>query len=291
MTGEGLHGELAGVFEGERPRLEAVARRVLGSPADAEDAVQEAWLRLARSDSSAIDNLRGWLTTVVARICLDKLRVRTSHPTTSFEDVLVVPDDGSTPPDQEVELAESVGLALLVVLERLSPTERLAFVLHDLFAVPFDEIAQVAGTSSGATKMAASRARRKVRGGTPGRENAAQRRAVVDAFLAAARGGDFAGLLTVLDPDVVLRADTPGGVVVVVGATEVAGRARTFAALAGATHEVLVDGLPGVVSQTTTGDPMSLMAFAVEGGRITAIACLADPPRLRRLDLPMVWGP
>ncbi len=274
------------MFEDERPRLVAVAHRMLGSRSDAEDAVQEAWLRLARSDDARIENLGGWLTTVVGRICLDLLRARSARPLTSYDDVLVLPDDGAAP-EGEAELADSVGLALLVVLETLSPAERLAFVLHDLFAVPFDEIGRILGKSADATKMMASRARRKVRvGAEPATDDAPRRRAVVDAFLAAARGGDFEGLLAVLDPDVVLRADTPGGVVVTLGATEVAGRAQTFAAFVAGSRPVLVDGVLGVVSWTADGTPMSLMTFLVEDGRIVEISSLADPSRLARLDLP-----
>ena len=278
--------DLARLFEDERPRLVAVAHRMIGSRSDAEDAVQEAWLRLARSDDARIENLAGWLTTVVGRICLDLLRARSARPLTSYDDVLVLPDDG-TGPDDEAELADVVGLALLVVLETLSPTERLAFVLHDLFAVPFDEIGRILGKSADATKMMTSRARRKVRASEePATDDAPRRRAVVDAFLAAARGGDFEGLLAVLDPDVVLRADTPGGVVVTLGATEVAGRARMFAALAATSRPVLVDGVTGVVSWSAEGTPMSLMTFLVEDGRIVEITSLADPSRLVRMDLP-----
>ena len=278
--------DLARLFEDERPRLVAVAHRMLGSRGDAEDAVQEAWLRLSRSDDARIENLAGWLTTVVGRICLDLLRARSARPLTSYDDVLVLPDDG-TAPDDEAELADTVGLALLVVLETLSPAERLAFVLHDLFAVPFDEIGRILGKSADATKMMTSRARRKLRAGDePAADDAPRRRAVVDAFLAASRGGDFEGLLAVLDPDVVLRADTPDGVVVTLGATEVAGRAQMFAALAAASRPVLVDGVTGVMSWTVEGTPMSLMTFLVEDGRIVEITSLADPSRLVRMDLP-----
>lgn len=288
MADEVLQEELARAFEEHRPRLVTVARRMLGSQGDAEDAVQEAWLRLARSESGAIDNLGGWLTTVVGRICLDHLRSRTARPSTSYEELLVVPDDGEVPPEGEAELADSLGLALLVVLDTLSPPERLAFVLHDLFAVPFEEIAQILGKSPDAAKMAASRARRKVRGGSdPTPDSTVRRRVVVDAFLAAARSGDFDALLTVLDPDVVLRADTPAGVVVTLGATQVAGRAQMFATLAASMRAVLVDGVPGIVSWSSDGVPMSLMAFEVVDDRIIAITSLADPRRLLGLDLPL----
>jgi RNA polymerase sigma factor (sigma-70 family) len=281
--------DLADAFEADRPRLVLVAQRILGSRADAEDAVQEAWLRLDRSDPVAIDNLGGWLTTVVGRICLDVLRTRATHPGASYEDVVVVPDDGAASPDDEAQLADSVGVALLVVLETLTPSERVAFVLHDLFGVPFDEIGRILDRSADAAKMTASRARRKVRQPAAS-DGAAASRAVVDAFLAAARDGDFAALLAVLDPDVVLRADTADGVVVVLGSTEVATRAATFAALARGARPprpVLVDGLPGVVSWRTDGSVMSLMVFTVDGGRITRLSSLADPERLASVNLPV----
>ena len=189
----------------------AVAYRMLGSRADAEDAVQEAWLRLARQDAAAIDNLAGWLTTVVGRVCIDVLRSRKARPEASYDDQLpelVVTEDGGGAPEDDAVLAESVGLALLVVLDTLGPAERLAFVLHDMFAVPFEEIGQIIGKSPDATKMLASRARRKVQGTQRPTDERQQQRAVVDAFLAAARGGDFEGLLRVLDPDVTWRSHT-----------------------------------------------------------------------------------
>ncbi len=269
------------VFEAQRDRLRAVAHRVLGSHADAEDVVQEAWLRLSRQDAATIHNLDGWLTTVVGRISLDVLRSRRSRPEAPYDEIVVAVDEG---PEDDVALADSVGLALLVVLESLGPNERLAFVLHDLFAVPFEEIGRILGKSPGATKMLASRARKKVRtpAGTPSAGRS--QREVVDAFLRAARDGDFEELLRVLDPDVRLTVDTPDGVVVVLGATNVAAGARIGAAAGG--QKVLVGGLPGVVARHADGTPMSVVAFTVVGGRITGIAGVADPARLASMHLP-----
>ncbi|MFI6801300.1 sigma-70 family RNA polymerase sigma factor [Streptosporangium canum] len=280
---------VAEAFEVQRDRLRAVAYRMLGSHADAEDVVQEAWLRLSRQDTETIHNLAGWLTTVVGRISLDILRSRQAHPEASYDDrlpeLVVTVDDGPAPED-DVALADSVGLALLVVLESLGPGERLAFVLHDLFAVPFDEIGQILGRSTDAAKMLASRARRKVRGaGRPtvvGREQ----REVVQAFLAAARRGDFAGLLRVLDPEVRLTVDTPDGVVVTLGATAVAAGARLSAGAAVRGRAVLVNGLPGIVSWREDGVPLSVVAFTVVDGRIAGIAIVVDPARLASMDLP-----
>jgi RNA polymerase sigma-70 factor (ECF subfamily) len=281
---------MAEAFEAQRDRLRGVAYRMLGSHADAEDVVQDAWLRLSRQDTAAIHNLAGWLTTVVGRISLDVLRARQARPEASYDDrlpeLVVTVDDGLAPED-DVALADSVGLALLVVLESLGPSERLAFVLHDLFAVPFDEIGQILGKSADATKMLASRARRKVQAtGRPtvvGREQ----REVVQAFLAAARGGDFEGLLRVLDPEVRLTVDTTDGVVVVLGATKVAAGAQ-WGAGAGAVRgrAVLVNGLPGFVSWREDGAPFSLIAFTVVDGRIAGIAAWTDPARLASMDLP-----
>ena len=276
-------------FEAQRDRLRAVAFRMLGSHADADDVVQEAWLRLARQDTATIDNLAGWLTTVVGRISLDVLRSRRRRPEASYDErlseLVVVVDEGPAPED-EVALADSVGLALLVVLDSLGPSERLAFVLHDLFAVPFDEIGQILGKSSDATKMLASRARRKVqatdRQGVPGREQ----REVVEAFRAAALGGDFEGLLRVLDPNVRLTIDTPGGRVVTLGATRVAAGARTWSGVAARQRAVLVNGLPGFVSWREDGTPLSVFAFTVVDGRIVGITAVTDPARLASADLP-----
>jgi RNA polymerase sigma factor (sigma-70 family) len=280
---------VAEAFEAQRDRLRAVAYRMLGSHADAEDVVQEAWLRLSRQDSAAIHNLAGWLTTVVGRISLDLLRSRQAHPEASYDDRLpeldVTVDDGSTPEDV-VALADSVGLALLVVLESLGPSERLAFVLHDLFAVPFDEVGHILGKSTDATKMLASRARKKVQATERPTAVGPEQREVVQAFLAAARRGDFEGLLRVLDPDVRLTVDTPDGVVVVLGATKVAAGARLGAAAAARGRAVLVNGLPGIVAWREDGVPLSVMAFTVVDGRIAGIASVTDPARLASMDLP-----
>ncbi|MEU4742234.1 sigma-70 family RNA polymerase sigma factor [Actinosynnema sp. NPDC023658] len=276
-------------FEAHRDRLRAIAHRVLGSHADAEDVVQEAWFRLSRQDAASIHNLGGWLTTVVGRISLDVLRSRQARPEASYDDglpdLVVTADDGPAPED-DVALADSVGLALLVVLDSLGPGERLAFVLHDLFAVPFDEIGRILGKSTDATKMLASRARRKVRATERRTSAGREQREVVRAFLAAARHGDFEGLLRVLDPDVELTVDRSEGVVVVLGATTVATRARFAARAASVGRPVLVDGLPGVVSWKPDGTPLSVMAFTVADGRIKAISILNDPAKLAALDLP-----
>jgi RNA polymerase sigma factor (sigma-70 family) len=274
---------LAEAFEAQRDRLRAVAHRVLGSHADAEDVVQEAWLRLSRQDAATIRNLDGWLTTVVGRLSLDVLRSRKSRPESPYDEVVVAIDDDLAP-EEGVTLADSVGLALLVVLESLGPGERVAFVLHDLFAVPFDEIGHILGKSPGAAKMLASRARRKVREASPPARIERDRQKVVHAFLTAARDGDFEGLLRVLDPEVRLTVDTPGGVVVVLGATSVAAGARFGAASGG--RAVLVGGLPGVVAWRADGTPLSVVAFTVVGGLIAGITAVADPARLASMDLP-----
>lgn len=255
MTGSGPTDVLAGAFEQQRERLVAVAHRMLGSRAEAEDAVQEAWIRLARQDAAAIDNLAGWLTTVVGRVCLDVLRSRKNRAVLSYEDrlpeLVVTVDDGAAPEDDAV-LAESVGLALLVVLDTLTPTERLAFVMHDMFAVPFAEIGEIIGRSTDATKMLTSRARRKVRGTPLPQEEPRRQRAVVDAFLAAARNGDFDGLVRLLDPQVTWRTYHPQGVMTTVGAAEVAGPVLRGARSMTAVLPVLVNGAPGFVSWVRT---------------------------------------
>ncbi|MFD0364498.1 sigma-70 family RNA polymerase sigma factor [Nocardia sp. GCM10030253] len=287
------HVLLADRFEAHRAHLTAVAYRMLGSLAEAEDAVQEAWLRLDRVDPADIDNLGGWLTTAVSRVCLDMLRARKSRREDAFEahlpDPVVAPDDG-TQPERQAVLADSVGMALLVVLDSLNPAERVTFVLHDMFALPFDQIAPVVGKSAAAAKMIASRARRRVQGRTPqpDRDLPRQRR-LVDAFLTAARGGEFESLLAILDPDVVLRADAgallPGGMRMLRGAAAVAGQLDVFqrAANAFASHPVLVNGFAGLLN--TDGEKtISLIAFTTSDGKITAIDLLSDPTRLPHLD-------
>ncbi|MWA04496.1 sigma-70 family RNA polymerase sigma factor [Actinomadura sp. LD22] len=281
---------LAERFEEHRTHLKAVAYRMLGSLAEADDAVQEAWLRLSRSDAGAVVNLGGWLTTVVGRVCLDMLRSRTSRREDPIDEWLpdpVIAAPGGTDPEQEALLADSVGLALLVVLESLSPAERLAFVLHDTFAVPFEEIAPIVGRSPDAARQLASRARRRVRGAAPVPErDRARQRAVVEAFHAAARAGDFEALVAVLDPDVELRADLgAAGRQHLRGARTVAGQAAAFSRGAAYTSRpALVNGTAGVVAMD--GDrPVSVLSFTVSGGRIVAIDILADPVRLARLDL------
>ncbi|MFJ8533727.1 RNA polymerase sigma factor SigJ [Streptomyces sp. NPDC093591] len=288
---------LARRFEEHRGHLRAVAYRMLGSTAEAEDAVQEAWLKLSRSDADDIDNLGGWLTTVVGRVCLDMLRSRTRRHEEPLDDTYV-PDPVIRPlstidPEQEVLQADSVGLALLVVLETLDPAERIAFVLHDMFAVPFDDIAPIVERTSAATRQLASRARRRVKGATPSTEpDLGRQRQVLDAFMAASRAGDFEALLAVLDPDVVLRADS-GPLVrgvaaskVVRGAKSVAEQALLFRQFAQHTQLalVLVNGMLGVLN-APEGKPQSVMGVTIADGRITEMYILADPERLGRLDL------
>src|SRR5829696_9092872 len=286
---------LAERFEEHRTRLRAVAYRMLGSMSEADDAVQEAWLRLSRTDADEVENLGGWLTTVVARISLNMLRSRRSareEPLNAYTpEPIVDPVDGSDP-EHEALLADAVGLALLVVLETLSPAERLAFVLHDMFAVPFDEIAPIVDRSPDATRQLASRARRRVQGwDTVPDADLDEHREVVDAFLAAARDGDFERLLEVLDPDVVLRADfgplAPTTAREVRGAEAVAGQARFYSRLGLEQHLVLVNGAPGMVT-LRDGELFSVGGFTVRGGRIVAMDILADPARLARLDLSAV---
>jgi RNA polymerase sigma factor (sigma-70 family) len=281
---------LAERFEEHRTRLRAVAYRMLGSLNEADDAVQEAWLRLNRTDTSAVENLPGWLTTVVARVSLNMLRarrVRREEPLgVPMPEPIVDRADG-VDPEHEALLADSVGLALLVVLETLSPPERVAFVLHDIFAVPFDEIAPIVDRSPEAARQLASRARRRVQGEqtVPDADLGAQRR-VVDAFLAAAREGDFEGLLEVLDPDVVLRRDVAplGGAGEVRGARAVAGQALAYTRFGAFMRPALVNGAVGAVAMLD-GEAFAVGAFTVSGGKIVEIDILADPQRLRRLDL------
>jgi RNA polymerase sigma-70 factor, ECF subfamily len=280
---------LAERFEEHRTRLRAVAYRMLGSVSDADDAVQEAWLRLSRTDASRVENLGGWLTTVVARVSLNMLRsrnVRREQPLVHMPEPIVDRADG-TDPEHEALLADSVGLALLVVLETLSPAERLAFVLHDMFGMPFDEIAPIVDRSPDAARQLASRARRRVRAEhTDPDPNIEAQREVVNAFLAAARDGDFEGLLAVLDPDVVLRADLGPAAESreVRGAKAVASQAQFYSRLGLLMKPALINGAAGLVS-TKDGEPFSVGGFTVRAGRIVAMDILADPERLRRLDL------
>ena len=273
-------------FEENRSHLRAVAYRMLGSLDEADDAVQEAWLRLSRADTSRVDNLRGWLTTVVARVCLDMLRSRKSRREEPLGAELPEPVPG---PEHEVMLADSVGLALLVVLETLTPAERVAFVLHDLFDLPFDEIAPIVGRTPAAARQLASRGRRRVQGGTAVRGgNHTRQREVVDAFLAASRGGELDALLALLDPDVVLRSD--GAAVRVGAASEVRGAAAvaaTFFGRAKGAQPALVDGSAGLV-WAPGGRPRIVFAFTIEGGRIAAVDLIADPERLDRLKLKLI---
>jgi RNA polymerase sigma factor (sigma-70 family) len=274
---------LAERFEQHRPRLRAVAYRMLGSVAEADDAVQDAWLRLCRSDADRIDNLGGWLTTVVARECLHALRSRQRRREESRLPELVVSVESDLDPEQEALLADSVGLAMLVVLDRLGPAERLAFVLHDMFELPFDEIAGIVGRTPEATRQLASRARRRVHGAgvrSPDPDLVRQRQ-VVDAFYAASRAGDFEALVRVLDPDVVLTTDfgADGQRVVVRGAAAVAKQAR--GPRGGRLHPVLIDGAVGALI-TVDERPFAVLVFTVAGERIVAIDGIRDPERVRR---------
>jgi RNA polymerase sigma factor (sigma-70 family) len=277
---------LAERFEDHRGRLRAVAYRILGSLSEADDAVQEAWLRLSRTDADEIENLGGWLTTVVARISLNMLRSRNLRRETPMPEPIVDSADG-VDPEHEVLLADSVGLALLVVLQTLSPPERLAFVLHDMFAVPFDEVARIVDRSPDAARQLASRARRRVRGenAVPDADLETQRE-VVDAFLAAAHEGDFERLLEVLDPDVVLRADLgpEGGARLVRGADAVIRQAQFYARLGLSMRPALVNGAAGAVA-IRDGEPFSIAAVTVRNRKIVALDFFADPERLREIDL------
>jgi RNA polymerase sigma factor (sigma-70 family) len=282
---------LAEEFEKHRAHLRAVAYRMLGSASEAEDAVQESWIRLARIDASAVENLCGWLTTVVARVCLDMLRTRTSRREDSLE--THVPDPvvsrADADPESGAMLADSVGLALLVVLETLEPAERLAFVLHDVFGMTFDEIAPIVDRSVAAARQLASRARRRVQGQAPASDaDLRQQRRVVDAFLAAAQEGDFERLVAVLDPEIVLRAD--GGAIkgmsrLVRGAQAVAAQAATFSKVALATQVVLVNGTIGLVCRLPDRRLFSVIGFTIADGKVVEMDILADPDRLNRLDL------
>jgi RNA polymerase sigma factor (sigma-70 family) len=284
---------LAERFEANRTHLRTVAYRMLGSVSEADDAVQEAWLRLSRSGADDVENLRAWLTTVVARVCLDMLRSRKARredPLGPHVPEPIVSSQAGLDPEHEALLADSVGLALFVVLETLAPAERLAFVLHDMFGVPFDEIAPIVGRSPTAARQLASRARRRVQGAAPAPDaDLAEQREVVEAFLAASRDGDFDGLVAVLDPDVVLRADQPGASAEVHGARAVAERAFSFRRLARFARPALVNGTPGYVV-ALSGRPVAVGGFTVVGGKIAEIDILADPARLRHLDLTVLEG-
>ncbi|KOX16981.1 sigma-70 family RNA polymerase sigma factor [Nocardiopsis sp. NRRL B-16309] len=285
---------LAARFDEHRSHLRAVAHRILGSAAEADDALQEAWLRASAAGTEGVDNIGGWLTTVVSRVCLNMLRSRGTRreeaidPREPAADPVLTHDD-AVDPEHEALMADSVGLALQVVLETLTPAERLAFVLHDMFAVPFDEVGPIVGRSTASARQLASRARRRVRGAdaSPGADRVRRRR-VVDAFTAAARHGDFDALLTVLDPEVVLRVDTGAAPVRVSrGATAVAEQAARFrvGGPAAEVHPVLVDGASGLLV-TKDGIPYSVMAFSVTDDRVTGIAILADPGRISHLRPP-----
>lgn len=279
---------LVHAFEEQRGRLTAVAYRMLGSHADAEDAVQEAWLRLARQDPDAIDNLGGWLTAVVSRVCIDVLRSRRSRPETLYDErypELVVTEDIDAEPEDHAVMADAVGLALMVVLDTLRPAERLAFVLHDLFAIPFREIAEIIGTSEDAAKMHASRARRKVRTTATPTGDLEQQRSVVDAFLAASREGDFEQLLSLLDPDVTWRIHTVRGLVIQRGARQVAAGHQRAARARGTARRVLVNGTPGFAAWTPDGRLRAVLACTVVDGRITEMDSVTDPRRLRHVTL------
>jgi RNA polymerase sigma-70 factor (ECF subfamily) len=293
----GKENRIAGEFEASRPHLEAVAYRMLGSRPEAEDAVQEAWLRLHRSDASEIGNLRGWLTTVVGRICLDMLRSRRLRKEEGLDAHSPETIPSAAPgADDDMALADSVGIALLVVLDTLTPAERIAFVLHDMFDLPFDEIAPIIGRSLDATRQLASRARRRVQGqAEPEAADRDRRREIVGAFLAASRGGDFAALLTVLDPDVVFRADAAAVAASLAGraagapefSPEIRGAdavARTFVGRARAAQVALIDGQPGLVF-APGGVVRVAFLFTTKGGRIVAMELVADPERLGALEI------
>jgi RNA polymerase sigma factor (sigma-70 family) len=278
--------QLAAEFETHRPYLHAIAFRMLGSHADADDAVQEAWLRLARTGGGGIEDLRGWLTTVTGRICLDALRRRGVRGEQPLElSIGMLPQeagDSRIGPEEEALLADSVGLALYVVMDALTPAERVSFVLHDVFEIPFDAIAGILDRSTAATKMLASRARGRLRLGVPTAGAHAAARDVIDAFFAAVGRGDVAGLLAVLAPEVELRARGPEGTVVTRGAREVAAQARMGARRDALVHPALVDGVPGVLV-TVRGRPVTVVAFTVADGVITAIRTLTDPNRLAQV--------
>ena len=284
-------------FSSHSPHLRAVAYRMLGSLSDADDAMQEAWLRISRADTSDVVNLGGWLTTVVGRVCLDMLRARTSRREESLDGhlpELIVSREDHVDPEQQALIADSVGLAMLVVLETLSPAERLAFVVHDMFAVPFEDIAPIVGRNPAATRQLASRARRRVRGSAPVPDaDLSRQRAAVDAFLAASRSGDFDALVAVLDPEVVLRAEVGTAPLRTVrGAHEVASQSRMFWKLAAhdlSVRPALVNGVAGVVASRGS-TVVSVLGFTVVGGLIAEIDILADHRRLSQLDFTVLDG-
>ncbi len=285
------HDWLTERFEANRPHLWAVAYRLLGSPSEADDAMQESWLRLSRSDTSGVENLGGWLTTVVARVCFDMLRARAlrrEEPLEARETEPVMPGEDESDPEHEALLADAVGSALLVVLDTLNPSERLAFVLHDLFDAPFDEIAPIVGRSTTATRQLASRARRQVRGATVPDADGARQRAVVRAFLAASRAGDFDALLALLDPDAVYRAGpaavTAGSANVLHGAAAVA---RQFSGRAQAAQLALVNGVAGLL-WAPDGQLRVVFSFTMTGEKIVAIEVIADSARLSQLNLTLL---
>ncbi len=281
------HDVVAERFETHRARLRAVAYQTLGSASEADDAVQEAWLRLSRTDPGSIENLGGWLTTVVARVCLNMLQARREQPVGMHLPESAASDADGIGPEQEALLADSIGPALLVVLHTLAPAERLAFVLHDMFAVPFDDIAPIVGRSPAAARQLASRARRRVQGVTPVLDtDLTRQRAIVDAFLTAARNGDFGALLEVLDPDVVVRSN---GAEAVRGAAAVAARAFPFTRIAQITLTALINGAAGLVT-AADGRPITLVAFTITGAKIVAIDLIDDPRHIAEADLAILAG-
>jgi RNA polymerase sigma factor (sigma-70 family) len=279
------HDVLAERFETHRARLRAVAYQALGSASEADDAVQDAWLRLSRADHGAIENLGGWLTTVVGRVCLNMLQSRREQPVGMDLPEPAVSDGPGLDPETEALLADSIGPALLVILHTLAPAERLAFILHDIFAVPFDDIAAVVGRSPAAARQLASRARRRVQGAAPvAGADLTRQRAIADAFLTAARQGDFDALLEALDPDVVVRSN---GVQAIRGAAAVAGRAFPFTRIAQVTLPALINGSAGVITAADRR-PITLVAFTVTGAKIVAIDLIDDPRRIAEADLAIV---
>jgi RNA polymerase sigma factor (sigma-70 family) len=276
------HDVLAERFEAHRARLRAIAYQTLGSASEADDAVQEAWLRLSRTDPGTIQNLGGWLTTVVARVCLNMLQSRRDEPVGVHLPESVTSDPAGIDPEAEALLADSIGPALLVILHTLAPAERLAFVLHDIFAVPFDDVAAVVGRSPAAARQLASRARRRVRGVAPvPGTDLTEQRAITDAFLTAARNGDFDALIEALDPDVVVRSN---GTEAVRGAAAVADRALPFTRIAQVSLPALINGATGIIT-AADGRPITLIGFTITGAKIVAIDLIDDPRRIAEADL------